>query len=148
MNLDFEYQKAINNLEKRFNFEKKENSKFDFFKLDRSFKLMELLEYPNQSNALTIHIAGTNGKGSVSSLLSSILSLDHKVGLYSSPHLYEYTERIKINKKNISKKDFVNLYNYVEKEIIKYEKLSGKAFSFFEVLTVMSFVFLKKTMLM
>tara|TARA_B100000941_G_scaffold286611_1_gene260482 strand:- start:9012 stop:10325 length:1314 start_codon:yes stop_codon:yes gene_type:complete len=144
MNLDFEYKNAVHNLEKRFNFEKKEDPKFDFFKLERSLKLMELLEYPNKSNALTIHIAGTNGKGSVSSLLTSVLSLNYKVGLYSSPHLYEYTERIKINKKNISKKDFVNIYNLVEKKVLEYEKLSAKAFSFFEVLTVMSFIFFKK----
>ena len=43
MNLDFDYQKTINNLEKRFNFEKKEDSEFDFFKIDRSLKLMDLL---------------------------------------------------------------------------------------------------------
>jgi len=144
MNLDFEYQKVINNLEQRFNFEKKEDSKFDFFKLDRSLKLMDLLESPNESNALNIHIAGTNGKGSVSSLLSSVLSLNYKVGLYSSPHLYDYTERIKINKKNISKKDFIHIYNFIEKKILDYEKMSGKTFSFFEVLTAMSFIYFKK----
>jgi len=144
MNLDFEFQKVINNLEQRFNFEKKEDSKFDFFKLDRSLKLMDLLESPNESNALNIHIAGTNGKGSVSSLLSSVLSLKYKVGLYSSPHLYNYTERIKINKKNISKKDFIHIYNFIEKKILEYEKMSGKTFSFFEVLTAMSFIYFKK----
>ena len=144
MNLDFDYQKTINNLEKRFNFEKKEDSEFDFFKIDRSLKLMDLLGSPNKSNALTIHIAGTNGKGSVSSLLSSILSLKYKVGLYSSPHLYQYTERIKINNKYISKKDFSKIYNFIEKRILEYEKISGKAFSFFEVLTAMSFIYFKK----
>ena len=144
MNLDFEFQKVINNLEQRFNFEKKEDSKFDFFKLDRSLKLMDLLESPNESNALNIHIAGTNGKGSVSSLLSSVLSLNYKVGLYSSPHLYDYTERIKINKKNISRKDFIHIYNFIEKKILEYEKMSGKTFSFFEVLTAMSFIYFKK----
>ena len=144
MNLDFDYQKTINNLEKRFNFEKKEDSEFDFFKIDRSLKLMDLLGSPNKSNALTIHIAGTNGKGSVSSLLSSILSLKYKVGLYSSPHLYQYTERIKINNKDISKKDFSKIYNFIEKRILEYEKISGKAFSFFEVLTAMSFIYFKK----
>ena len=144
MNLDFDYQKTINNLEKRFNFEKKEDSEFDFFKIDRSLKLMGLLGSPNKSNALTIHIAGTNGKGSVSSLLSSILSLKYKVGLYSSPHLYQYTERIKINNKDISKKDFSKIYNFIEKRILEYEKISGKAFSFFEVLTAMSFIYFKK----
>ena len=130
MNLDFEYKNAVHNLEKRFNFEKKEDPKFDFFKLERSLKLMELLEYPNKSNALTIHIAGTNGKGSVSSLLTSVLSLNYKVGLYSSPHLYEYTERIKINKKNISKKDFVNIYNLVEKKVLEYENCLQRHFHF------------------
>ena len=144
MNLDFEYQKVINSLEQRFNFEKKEDSKFDFFKLDRSLKLMDLIESPNKSNALTIHIAGTNGKGSVSSLLSSVLSLNYKVGLYSSPHLYNYTERIKINNENISKKDFTYLYNFIEKKILEYEKMSGKTFSFFEVLTAMSFIYFKE----
>ena len=144
MNLDFEYQKVINSLEQRFNFEKKEDSKFDFFKLDRSLKLMDLIESPNKSNALTIHIAGTNGKGSVSSLLSSVLSLNYKVGLYSSPHLYNYTERIKINNENISKKDFTYLYNFIEKKILEYEKISGKTFSFFEVLTAMSFIYFKE----
>ena len=83
---DFDYSKTIKNLEKRFNFEKKEDAKFSFFKLERSFKLMELLGNPHESNAFTIHIAGTNGKGSVSSLLSSILSLKYKVCLlYTSP---------------------------------------------------------------
>ena len=144
MNLDFDYQKTINNLEKRFNFEKKEDSEFDFFKIDRSLKLMDLLGSPNKSNALTIHIAGTNGKGSVSSLLSSILSLKYKVGLYSSPHLYQYTERIKINNKDISKKILSKIYNFIEKKILEYEKISGKAFSFFEVLTAMSFIYFKK----
>ena len=144
MNLDFEYQKVINSLQQRFNFEKKEDSKFDFFKLDRSLKLMDLTESPNKSNALTIHIAGTNGKGSVSSLLSSVLSLNYKVGLYSSPHLYNYTERIKINNENISKKDFTYLYNFIEKKILEYEKISGKTFSFFEILTAMSLIYFKE----
>ena len=130
---DFDYSKTIKNLEKRFNFEKKEDIKFSFFKLERSFKLMELLGNPHKSNAFTIHIAGTNGKGSVSSLLSSILSLRYKVGLYTSPHLHDYTERIKINKKNIPKKDFVSIYRDVEKNIINYERELDIQFSFFEM---------------
>ena len=141
---DFDYSKTIKNLEKRFNFEKKESIKFSFFKLERSFKLMELLGNPHESNAFTIHIAGTNGKGSVSSLLSSILSLKYKVGLYTSPHLYDYTERIKINKKNIPKKNFIDIYNEVEKMITNYEKESGIQFSFFEILTAISFIYFKK----
>jgi dihydrofolate synthase/folylpolyglutamate synthase len=141
---DFDYSKTIKNLEKRFNFEKKERVEFSFFKLERSFKLMELLGNPHESNAYIIHIAGTNGKGSVSSLLSSILSLKYKVGLYTSPHLYDYTERIKINKKNIPKKNFIDIYNGVEKMIANYERKSGIQFSFFEILTAISFIYFKK----
>jgi len=105
---------------------------------------MELLGNPHESNAYTIHIAGTNGKGRVSSLLSSILSLKYKVGMYTSPHLYDYTERIKINKKNIPKKNFIEIYNEVEKTIANYERKSGIQFSFFEILTAISFIYFKK----
>ena len=144
MIMDFDYSKAIENLEKRFNFEKKESKDFSFFKLDRSFQLMKLLDNPHKSNALTIHVAGTNGKGSVSSLLSSVLSLKHKVGLYTSPHLNDYTERIKINKKDISMKEFANIYFQIEKQISVYEKNFNTQFSFFEILTAISFIYFKK----
>ena len=91
---------------------------------------MDLLGSPNKSNALTIHIAGTNGKGSVSSLLSSILSLKYKVGLYSSPHLYQYTERIKINNKDISKKDFQKYIILLKKGYLNMKKFLEKPFHF------------------
>jgi len=80
--------------------------------LEHTTNLLNEINNP-QNNFKCIHIAGTNGKGSVSSLLSSILSLRYKVGLYTSPHLHDYTERIKINKKNIPKKDFVSIYRDV-----------------------------------
>ena len=142
--MDFDYSKAIKSLEKRFNFEKKESINFSFFKLDRSFQLMKLLDSPHKSDALTIHIAGTNGKGSVSSLLSSILSLKYKVGLYTSPHLNDYTERIKINKKDIPMEEFADIYFQIEKKISDYEKKISKQFSFFEILTAISFIYFKK----
>lgn len=62
----------------------------------------------------SIHIAGTNGKGSTSHLIASILQLSgYKVGLYTSPHLVDFRERIRVNGKMISKEavtDFVNRY--------------------------------------
>ena len=58
----------------------------------------------------SIHIAGTNGKGSVAHMIASIMQeSDYKVGLYTSPHLKDFRERIKINGKMISKKDIVTL---------------------------------------
>ena len=57
----------------------------------------------------SIHIAGTNGKGSTAHIISSILQeAGYKVGLYTSPHLKDFRERIRINGKMISEKDIIN----------------------------------------
>ena len=64
--------------------------------LERISKILELLGNP-QDKLDCIHVAGTNGKGSVCAILSSILACaGKKVGLYTSPHIFKYTERIKI----------------------------------------------------
>lgn len=77
--------------------------------LDRISKMLELLGNP-QDRLNIIHVAGTNGKGSVCAILSSILTAaGFKTGLYTSPHITEYTERIKINNRDISKTDFAYL---------------------------------------
>ena len=65
--------------------------------LERMEKILELLNNP-QDKLNCIHVAGTNGKGSVCAILASILTAaGKKVGLYSSPHLFKYTERIKLS---------------------------------------------------
>lgn len=75
--------------------------------LERITALLELIGNP-QDNLKCIHVAGTNGKGSVCAIISSVLKCaGMKVGLYTSPHIFEYTERIKINNQNISKENFV-----------------------------------------
>ena len=78
--------------------------------LDNTHQLDEHFNHPHQLYK-TIHVAGTNGKGSVSHTLASILqSQGLKVGLYTSPHLVDFRERIRINGKCISEKyvvDFV-----------------------------------------
>ena len=82
----------------------------------------------------SIHIAGTNGKGSCSHLLASILQeAGYKVGLYTSPHLLDFRERIKVNGKPISENDVVS---FIEKERVFFEPLYP---SFFEVVTAMAF---------
>ncbi len=74
--------------------------------LDRMFKIMDLLGNP-QDKLNCIHVAGTNGKGSVCAILSSILTCaGQKVGLYTSPHIFKYTERIQICGKHITDDDF------------------------------------------
>jgi len=85
-------------------------------------------------NFKSIHVAGTNGKGSSSHMLASVLQeAGYKVGLYTSPHLIDFRERIKINGREISKKavcDFV-FYNKVFFETNK--------FSFFEMTVALAF---------
>ncbi len=82
----------------------------------------------------TIHIAGTNGKGSCSHTIAAILQAEgHKVGLYTSPHLVDFRERIRVNGKCISK-DYV--VDFVEKEKDFFEPLHP---SFFELTTALAF---------
>ncbi|WP_411811622.1 bifunctional folylpolyglutamate synthase/dihydrofolate synthase [Chryseobacterium scophthalmum] len=87
-----------------------------------------------QDKIKCIHIGGTNGKGSTSNMLSSVLQeAGYKTGLYNSPHLIDFTERIKVNGKNCDK-EFV--YNF----ILKLKKLPENILpSFFEFTTIMAF---------
>ena len=65
--------------------------------LEHTYRLLEFLGHP-QKDLTLIHIAGTNGKGSTCSYIDSILRADgKKVGLYTSPHLIRFNERIRVN---------------------------------------------------
>ena len=101
--------------------------------LENIFKLCALFENP-QDKLKTIHIGGTNGKGSTSNMLASVLQeAGFKVGLYTSPHLVDFTERIKINGENCDKE-------FVYEFILKLKNLpSDIAPSFFEFTTIMAF---------
>ena len=100
---------------------------FNSEELDRHF------HHPHR-HFKTIHIAGTNGKGSCSHTIASILQTDgYKVGLYTSPHLVDFRERIRINGEPISE-DYV--VRFVEEERSFFEPLHP---SFFELTTAMAF---------
>lgn len=87
-----------------------------------------------QEKIQCIHIGGTNGKGSSSNMLASVLQeAGYKVGLYNSPHLIDFTERIKVNGKNCDK-DFV--FNFIQKLKTLPEDILP---SFFEFTTIMAF---------
>lgn len=106
--------------------------------LTNTVALCKLLKNP-EKKFKTIHIAGTNGKGSVSHLLASILqSAGYRVGLYTSPHLKDFRERIKINGKMISQHDVVD---FVEKYKSGFEKIKP---SFFEITVGMAFCYFEK----
>ncbi len=101
--------------------------------LDNTFALDTHFGHPHRQFR-TIHVAGTNGKGSVSHTLAAILqSAGYKTGLYTSPHLVDFRERIRINGTPISK-DYV--VNFVEHERSFFEPLCP---SFFELATAMAF---------
>ena len=101
--------------------------------IERSRLLDDICGNPHKKYR-TIHIAGTNGKGSVAHLLAaSLQSAGHKVGLYTSPHLIDFSERIRVNGRPITKQyvsDFVNKHiKFIEREKP----------SFFELTTAMAF---------
>ena len=94
--------------------------------LNNTIELCNLLENP-QRKFKSIHIAGTNGKGSTSHMLASILhEAGYKVGLYTSPHLKDFRERIKVNGEMISQKYVIN---FVETHKAEFEEIN---LSFFE----------------
>ncbi len=94
--------------------------------LSNTHLLMDLLDNP-EHKFKAIHVAGTNGKGSTSHMLASVLQeAGYKVGLYTSPHLKDFRERIKMNGKMIAEKDVIT---FVEKNKTKFEEIN---LSFFE----------------
>lgn len=101
--------------------------------LENIQKLCDFFGNP-QKKLQTIHIGGTNGKGSTSNMIASILQeAGYKVGLYNSPHLVDFTERIKINGINCDKKfvfDFIQKLKHLPSDILP---------SFFEFTTIMAF---------
>ena len=87
-----------------------------------------------QRNFFTIHVAGTNGKGSVSHILASVLQqAGYRTGLYTSPHLQDFRERIRVDGEMIPKQKVVN---FVDKHREKMEELE---LSFFEMSTALAF---------
>lgn len=101
--------------------------------LDNTIALMEACRHPYK-NYKTIHVAGTNGKGSVSHFLAAILqSAGYKVGLYTSPHLVNFGERIKVDGQMI---DETYVINFVQSNSALFERIQP---SFFEATMAMAF---------
>src|SRR5574344_1987917 len=105
--------------------------------LDNSVELDNHFNNPHR-NFKTIHVGGTNGKGSVSHMIASILQeAGYKVGLYTSPHLKDFSERIRINGTHISP-DYVVDFTERAMNLIESQKPS-----FFFFITMMSFCYFK-----
>lgn len=106
--------------------------------LSNTHLLCDILNHPER-NFKSVHIAGTNGKGSTSHMLASIMQeAGYKVGLYTSPHLKDFRERVKINGEMISEEDVIS---FVEQYKSKFEKIN---LSFFEWTVGLAFDYFSK----
>ncbi len=106
--------------------------------LDNIVALCEALGSP-EKGLRCVHIAGTNGKGSVSSMVASILmEAGYKVGLHTSPHLRSFTERIRVNGKEISEETVAEFVTSTQGLVARIEP------SFFELSTALAFVYFKQ----
>ncbi len=111
--------------------------------LERFYKLMELVLNPHEKLKV-IHVAGTNGKGSVCSFVSSMLiESGYKTGLFLSPFVFEFGERISINRKMIEAEEFIDILQGIEKPIEALSKQYGK-FTQFEVNAAVAFIYFAK----
>jgi dihydrofolate synthase / folylpolyglutamate synthase len=137
MSVESSYQKTIDYL---FNLQK-HGIKLE---LSNSFRLMELMNNPHGAFP-SLHVAGTNGKGSTAAFLSGMLqAAGYRVGLYTSPHLVDFTERIRINNVPIPEAAVVRLAAQLQ-EAYHTDSPAGDSYAidptFFEVTTALAFTY-------
>lgn len=133
------YIDALNYLDGLVDYSLMRNLQFseEKFNLGRMNSLLELMGNPHQAYPV-IHVAGTKGKGSTCAMIAGVLQeAGYKTGLYTSPHLLEYTERIQVNRNAITKQELAeivfNLRPLAEQveQITKFELTTAAAFTYF-----------------
>lgn len=108
--------------------------------LERITHLCQQLNNPQQ-NYKTIHVGGTNGKGSVSTIIASILlQSGYTVGLYRSPHLQRFSERMVVNGEEISEDDLLTLIKQI-KPLVEEMIRAGEPPTYFEIVTAMALLY-------
>lgn len=128
-----DYQQAVAYLYARLPMFQREGKSALHFKLDRIEALMDYLGNPQQKYQ-TLHVAGTNGKGSVSHSIASVLQeAGYSTGLYTSPHLSDFRERIRLTGSLVSQERVLNFVN-LHRDYIESHRLS-----FFELTVAMAF---------
>lgn len=112
------------------------------FGLENIRRLLDIMGNP-QRFFRAVHIGGTNGKGSVASMLSSVLDLaGYRAGKYASPHLLSFTERITINEREIAEEEVVELTAEMRKEIERKDR--ERPFTFFDFTTALAFEYFRR----
>ena len=123
----------INSIEKVLSIERTAKT----FDLESIKKFLRIIGNPERK-IKTIHVAGTNGKGSVCAMISSVLDeAGFKVGMFTSPHLIKVNERIRFDNELISNDDFKRIADF----IYETEEKNNINLTFFETLTVMAFIY-------
>ena len=109
------------------------------FELARLQKLMELIGNPHLHYPI-LHVAGTKGKGSVTAMCAQVIQESgYTVGMYTSPHLHEYTERIQVNGQPMPKEDLVSLLEEIKPAIGSVPDLTT-----FEITTALGLLYFKR----
>jgi dihydrofolate synthase/folylpolyglutamate synthase len=114
------------------------------FGLDQVERILNAIGQP-QREIQTIHIGGTNGKGSTAAMIATILQKEgYRVGLYTSPHLNRFTERIKVDGKEIDQEEVARLAGWMKERIVA----AGitQPFTFFDFTTAMALYYFKQKM--
>ena len=114
--------------------------------LENIRKLLAALGNPERAfNFNCVHVAGTNGKGSTSAAIASIIRASgKKTGLFTSPHLMDFTERIKIDGDEITEEETVRLALEIKNVIEKVKNLQGLKPTFFEFVTAMALLYFRE----
>lgn len=139
MAAELDYRQALAYLYSLTDYEKKGFAAYapEFYNLERTLSLLALLDMP-QSRYRAVHIAGTKGKGSTAALIESVLRVaGYRTGLYTSPHLHTFRERIQVRGRLIPEADVIRLVGVIQPlvdqvpEITTFEVMTGMAFAWF-----------------
>ncbi len=114
------------------------------FGLTKVEAILKAIGNPHQE-IQAIHIGGTNGKGSTAAMMASILKREgYRIGLYTSPHLIRFTERVKVNGKEIEKEEVAELTAWMRKRVEETD--IAPPFTFFDFTTAMALLYFKQKM--
>lgn len=142
ISIEKKYQDALDYLYSFIDYSLTRNLRYspEKFNLARMVSFLEKLNNP-QDNYPSIHVAGTKGKGSVCAFISTILQeAGYSVGFYSSPHMHEFTERIRVNSRQIPKIQFVEIIDQMKPVIAQAKELTT-----FEITTALAFLYFAKS---
>ena len=141
MSIESDYQQALDYLYSFVDYSLKRSFRYSpqVFNLERMRTLMASLGNPERDYPI-IHIAGSKGKGSVASMCSSaLIAAGYRTGLYTSPHLHDYVERIKINGENIPYPDLIELVEKVKPVVNSIPELTT-----FEITTALAYMYFQE----